>query len=115
MPRGTPKIKPYFEILDTSSPWLRKKITRRFKVPLSENDKTLLKKAAHSLVHNSNPFYKKRALGISAPQFGIDKRFIVLANQEMPWRLKGMRIMANPEILEITDKTERVAEEGCLS
>ena len=109
MARGTLRTKPYFEILDSKNDWLRKKITRKFRVPLSEYDRTLLKRAAFSLVNNSNPFYNKRALGISAPQFGIDRRFIILANQEMPWRLKGMRIMANPEILEITDKKERVA------
>jgi len=90
---------PYMEVLQDGNKILTKKAKRVDKI-----DDTIRNIAA-SMVECMK---KNNGLGISGNQVGILKRIIVVTVNNQP------RVMINPEIITISDKT-CVMNEGCLS
>jgi peptide deformylase len=90
---------PYMEVLQDGNKILTKKAKRVDKI-----DDTIRNIAA-SMVECMS---KNNGLGISGNQVGILKRIIVVTVNNQP------RVMINPEIITISDKT-CVMNEGCLS
>lgn len=70
-----------------------------------------IKKLAQDLIQTMN--YGKQAVGIAAPQVGINKRLIVCKIRTAKGKQEDI-VMINPQILTIGSERE-VGEEGCLS
>lgn len=58
--------------------------------------------------------YHAEGIGLAAPQVGVSKRILVIDLRERESATPGRIALLNPAVVEVSRRTERVAE-GCLS
>lgn len=83
---------------------------KEYSFPLKGSEISEIDRAIYTLKTEPVPDYMGSPLGISSPQLGIDKRFIILRPS-----LEKFWVFLNPKIVKILDETTTVRQEGCLS
>lgn len=107
------------DILDEKDKRLRM-ISKDVEFPLSKEEKDLIQKMIDHLTYSQIEEYEKKydlrpGMGLAFPQLGINKRIIVIVNEEEEGIFENY-VFINPKI--ISNSTEMIAAEageGCLS
>ena len=107
------------DILDEKDKRLRM-ISKDAEFPLSKEEKDLIQKMIDHLTYSQIEEYEKKydlrpGMGLAFPQLGINKRIIVIVNEEEEGIFENY-VFINPKI--VSNSTEMIAAEtgeGCLS
>ena len=110
-----------FHIYTTKSKYLTIPVYEEFRFPLNVKNKEILNNAMRTLRCHKGSF-EGRALGISSPQIGSRKRFIIMENlikQKATGKLfidktRSCNFILNPEIIDYSSE-KRDEWEGCVS
>ena len=106
-------------ILDEKNKTLRK-ISKEVTLPLSKDDKNLIKRIIKQLTYSQIPEYEEKynlrpGMGLAFPQLGMLKRIIVIVHEYDEGKFNNY-VVVNPKI--ISHSEEKIAletGEGCLS
>ncbi len=106
-------------ILDEKDKTLRK-ISKEVELPLSKEDKKIIKQIIKQLTYSQIPKYEEKyklrpGMGLAFPQLGMLKRIIVIVHEYEDQKFNNY-VVVNPKI--ISHSEEKIAletGEGCLS